>query len=360
LDRLKNVPLNPQRIVVRCPNWIGDAVMATPFLSELRETYPNAEITFMLREYVKEVYSGAPWADKYVITKNKQRTKFLKRRLNSIVENIQMLKNGNYDLAVLLSNSFESAFEARTAGIPNRIGYRRNGRGFLITSGPKAVRRSGVYEPVSMIDYYNELGKYLGFRKFFHDMALFLSPEDECKTNAVMNQFGIDESSNLIGLNLGAAFGSSKLWKPEYFAQVGDYFARNPKNKVMLLAGPNEDIILDKISAMMQYPKIKLTSDLVPIGVLKGIIKRLSLLITNDTGPRHFASSFGIPSVVLIGATNPRWTTNNDSKQIVLMKVPVCGPCHLRNCPMNHQCMRNIKPADVVQAAEKLLGSPIA
>jgi len=358
LERLNSL-FKPEKIVVRCPNWIGDAVMATPFLSELRNRFPDSKITFMLREYVREVYSGSPWSDDYIITKNKQSTKFLKKRINSIIENIKMLKKNNFDLAILLSNSFESAFEAKIAGIAHRVGYKRNARGFLITEGPKAKRQSGVYEPLSMINYYNELGKCLGFNEISQNMILYLSNEDEDKTETLFKSLKIDQSSTLIGLNLGAAFGSSKLWKPEYFAQVGDYFAKNPKNTVLLLAGPNEDTILDKISAMMKYPKIKLTSDLVPIGVLKGVIKKLSLLITNDTGPRHFASAFGIRSVVLIGATHPKWTENNDPKQIVIIKSPVCGPCHLRNCPLNHQCMINIKPADVIESAEKLLGHAI-
>jgi heptosyltransferase-2 len=124
---------------------------------------------------------------------------------------------------------------------------------------------------------------------------------------------------------------------------------------VVLLAGPNEEQIVENIAGRMTNPCVISTCDIVSLSVLKVLIKRMALLVTNDTGPRHFASAYGVPSVVLIGSTNPDWTENNDKRQVVLQRVPVCGPCHLKSCPYNHQCMRLIKPSVVIEASEKLL-----
>lgn len=346
---------NLKRILVRCPSWIGDAVMATPFLEKLRFEFPAAWITYMVSPYVKDVYAGSPYVDEFLLSDSRLcKTKFVKRAQYSF-ENVKRLKKGKFDAAILLSNSFESALETFLAGIPLRIGYKRDGRSLMISRGLHPAKSHGTFMPGPMIQYYNRLGECLGFEVSSERMKLFISEEEKDRVNHLFKQFSISPKHTLIGINPGGAFGSSKFWLPEYFAQVGDYFAQDRNCKVILLAGPGEEKIIEKITRLMRYPALIWTCDMVPVGVLKGVVKELSLLITNDTGPRHFASAFGIPSIVLIGPTDPRWTEHTDPKQIVLGRVPVCGPCHLKVCPLNHQCMKGIKPVDVIDASEQLL-----
>lgn len=352
---VKNKTHSFKKILVRCPSWIGDVVMATPFLESLRDAYPTAHITLMLREYAREVLVGSSFYNDIIsIPTEAKKSPFLKK-IGFSLKNIKTIRTGNFDCAVLLTNSFESAFEVFCAGVRYRLGYRRDGRNLLLSEGPHPHRKNGKFVPGPMVDYYNHLGSYLGFSQYKDRMSLAVSPEEQSIAEPVLRQLGINDNDMLIGLNPGGAFGASKFWPSDYFAYIGDYFAQQQGIQVILLAGPGEEPIVNKIAATMKYPVLRSTPDKVTIGTLKMMIKKMSLLITNDTGPRHFATACGVPSIVLIGSTNPKWTENSDPYQVVLQRTPLCGPCHKKICPLNHQCMKSIKPQEVIDTAESLL-----
>ncbi len=344
-----------KRILVRCPNWIGDAVMATPFLSILREEYPKAHITLMLREYTQQVFFGSPYYDDMILIPNEAKKSPFREKIRYCRLNIQKIREGKYDCGLLLSNSFEAALETFAAGVPYRIGYKRDGRNLFLTDGPVPLRVNGKYAPVPMIEYYNGLLPYVNIMSSKDEMRLYISEDEKNAAEPVLKELNILPGDMIIGLNPGGAFGASKFWLPEYFAKVGDHFAAQKGVKVLLLAGPNEVPIAEKIAGMMHHDAIISTPEKVTISILKVLIKRMSLLVTNDTGPRHFATAFGVPSIVIIGSTNPKWTENSDPYQLVIHRIPHCGPCHLKVCPLNHQCMKSIKPETVIHAAEKLL-----
>ncbi len=329
--------------------------MATPILEAVRKKYPSAHITYMLKKYVKSVYSGSDAVDSFIETAPKSTVSLFSRHAKEFIANVRAIRKGRFDMALLLSNTFQSALEAFAAGVPERIGYQRDGRSGLLTAGPYPKRHSLGYHPESMIDYYNRLGNCLDIPNISRTMKLYTSDEDEQEAVDFFRQVNIGPDMRMIGLNPGAAFGGSKFWPAEYFAKVGDYFAKDKRIAVIVFSGPGEIGIAQRISSMMEHPCYISSGTVLSLGGLKAVIRRCSLLITNDTGPRHFASAFGVPSVVLVGATDPRWTENDDRRQIVLFKKTVCGPCHLRTCPYNHQCMKMIKPADVISASNRLL-----
>ena len=86
-------------------------------------------------------------------------------------------------------------------------------------------------------------------------------------------------------------------------------------------------------------------------------MRRADLLITTDSGPRHFAAAFDRPVVTLFGPTHIAWTETYHPKAVHLQKEVDCGPCQLRVCPLDHQCMHLLTPAEVFAAAAKLLGN---
>ncbi len=343
-----------RKILIRCPNWVGDAVMATPFLEAVRKKYPDAQITYMLKKYVKSVYSGADWVDSFIETAPRK-SKSIKAQAKAFFANVRAIRSGNFDVVVLLTNTFQSALEAVAAGMPERIGYHRDGRSWLLSKGPYPEKETLRYRPGSMIDYYNRLGNCLGIPSISRSMKLNTSDDDEREAVEFMKRLNIKPDMKIIGLNPGAAFGGSKLWSAESYAKVGDHFAVDSQTAVVVFSGPGEGDIARKIASQMQGTCYISPDNILSLGGLKAMIRRCSLLVTNDTGPRHFASALGVPSVVLIGATDARWTENDDQNQIVLQKTPVCGPCHLRVCPYNHQCMKIIKPSDVIASAHRLL-----
>src|SRR5688572_4685775 len=151
----------PQRILVVQPSWVGDAVMATPTLRALRELYPQAEISYLLRRYVKPIYTGMPWADR-LITYRTGKTNAKAGR--SLFDLAARLRAARFDTAILLPNSFKSALICKLAGIPRVVGYERDGRGFLLSDKLLPAKDKGKFLPTPIVRYYMGLAGYLGSR----------------------------------------------------------------------------------------------------------------------------------------------------------------------------------------------------
>ena len=160
----------------------------------------------------------------------------------------------------------------------------------------------------------------------------------------------------VIGLNPGARFGSSKCWPAENFARLAELLQQRWNCRTLLLTGPGEEDLSNRIAQLCRAQIINTSADRIGLADLKSVIKRCQLLITNDTGPRHYAVALGVPVVVIMGPTDPRYTRVNMDGTIVLRHELSCAPCHEKSCPENHECMTAIKPEAVLDAAETLYG----
>src|SRR3954467_10171558 len=185
--------LNPQRILVVQPSWVGDAVMATPTLSALRELYPDAQISYLLRRYVKPIYAGMPWADKLVTYRTgKTRAKAGKGPFDLAAR----LRSGKFDLAILLPNSFKSALICKMAGIDRIIGYERDGRGFLLTDKLLPVKERGKFIPTPIVKYYLGLAHYLGSQYRDLKLQLFVTDSEKREAQDVFTRCGLAPDLN--------------------------------------------------------------------------------------------------------------------------------------------------------------------
>lgn len=347
---------DPHNILVVQPSWVGDAVMATPTLRALRGRFPRARITYLMRRNLKPVYAGMPWADRLITIKPKM----------SMVSLAARIRSAQFDLAVLLPNSFRSAMLVRLAGIPRIVGYDRDARRFLLTDRLRVPnRRNGRYIPSPIIHYYLGLAHYLGADDTEVKMELFITPDQAREAADVVRRAGLDPalrrpgergSSPLVVLNPGARYGASKLWLPEYFAQVSDRMIEQWNATVMVSAAPSERAIVDAIRTHAKRPFIDLLSQRPSLGAVKAIVDRCDLMITNDTGPRHIAAAFGVPVVTVFGPTHPDWTHIYFARERQLSIKVDCGPCQLKKCPVDHRCMTGLKPEVVFDAAGELLG----
>src|SRR5947207_400165 len=164
---------DPQRILIVQPSWVGDAVMATPALRAIRKLYPQAQISFLLRRYVKPIYAGMPWADK-LITYRTGRTR-AKAGKGQFFDLAARLRKRRFDLAILLPNSFKSALVCKMAGIDRIVGYERDGRGFLLDDKLLPVKERGKFVPTPILKYYMGLAHYLGSQHRDARMQLFVT-----------------------------------------------------------------------------------------------------------------------------------------------------------------------------------------
>jgi lipopolysaccharide heptosyltransferase II len=337
-----------RRLFVRCPNWVGDAVMCVPALTCLRESYPSAVIAGAMRPYVRGVLEDGPWFDEIISCDDKSRGGF--RRT------VRAIREFAPDAAVLMPNSFRSALEVRLAGVRGVYGYRRELRSWLLTGGPKPIRQGGKVRPMPMEQYYLDLCRWLGLTP--PDSLrpkLYVTDDLQRQAEALWARYDIGEEQTVIALNPGAKFGSSKCWPPEHFSRLAELMQERLDSRILLLVGPGEEPIAERIVQSSDAEIIDTSPDHIDLALLKPVIRRCDLLITNDTGPRHYAAAFGVPAVVLMGPTDPGWTSENLDGIVVIRKNLPCSPCHRKVCPADHQCMRGITPEEVAEAGLGLL-----
>ena len=352
---------NPQRILVVQPSWVGDAVMATPTLRALRALYPQAEIAYLLRRYVKPIYTGMPWADRLVTYRTgKTRAKAGK----GLFDLAARLRSAKFDLAILLPNSFKSALLCKMAGIDKVVGYDRDGRGFLLSDKLLPQKERGKFVPFPIVRYYMGIAQYLGSHERDLSMRLFVTPAERQGAVRVLQRCGLDADLDkpaasgqppLVLLNPGAQYGAAKCWLPEYFAELADRMKEELGATVLLSGAPKERAIIDAILRHTKHTPIDLSNKGLSLGALKEVTRRCDLMVTNDTGPRHIAAAFEVPVVTIFGPTHPEWTEIDFANERKVAVKVFCGPCQKKTCPLDHRCMTRVTPQMVFETALELL-----
>lgn len=333
------------RIAVFLPNWVGDVVMATPAINALWEGLSRGSLIAVGRPYVQGVVEGSPWFDAFVPAEPKK-----------FWTTAQRLRPYRCDVAVLFPNSLRSAVTAWLSNIPRRIGYDRYGRKPMLTEALPPLRdAAGKIAIAPVMDAYNLLVATLG-AKPTRRMRLFTTPADEAAAESVWQRFALARYPEVIALNPGAAFGAAKHWPAKYFAELADRLVANRGAGIVVLCGPAERDLSRQIVDMSQRRNIYSLADVdLSLGLTKAIVRRSDLLVTTDSGPRHFAAAFSRPVVTLFGPTHIEWTETYHPGAIHLQRQVDCGPCQKRICPLDHRCMTELTPDLVYPAAERLL-----
>ncbi|QDV35975.1 lipopolysaccharide heptosyltransferase II [Tautonia plasticadhaerens] len=344
------------RIVVFCPNLVGDTVMATPTLRALRRGFPDARIVGLLKPNVSPTLDGAPWLDDRILFHPKAPLR--EQRMAAVVAR---LREERFDLAVLLPNSIRSALMARLGGVGRRVGYARGGRGVLLTdrlSPPRDAR--GRFEPVPIVSYYLGLARRLGCPVDSLRCELFTTEADEQAADLAWLRLGLLGDRPVVCLNTGGAFGPAKNWPEGHFAALARRLVAELGVKVLVVCGPSERESARQIVALAALDDVvSLADEPVGIGLSKASVRRSALLVTTDSGPRHFAAGFGVPVVSLFGPTHIAWTRTYHPGAVHLQQPVPCGPCQKGTCPLgHHRCMTELSPDAVFEASRRLLGRP--
>ena len=339
------------RLLVVLPNWVGDVVLATPALRTLRAAYAESHIAYLTKPYVQDVLSDCPWSDEVLLWPGEDKN--LLRRTWSAA---QLIRRHHFDIGLLMTNSFRTALVLKLAGVPKRVGYARDCRSWLLTQALPVPKDEGRYAIESMLDYYGRLPQALGAGLPQGPLELSIDEQSRATVDDWWREFGIEAGQRVVLLNPGAKFGTSKLYPADRFAKVGDRLTQLLGAKILINAGPGEQEIAQAVSRQMQSHAHIISPPRLNLKLLKALIAKIDLLITNDTGPRHFAIALNTPVVTIFGSTHPGWTETNCpyEKQI---SIPVnCGPCQKPFCPLDLRCLTGISPEMVVTQARELLG----
>lgn len=334
------------RIVCRLPNWVGDAVMVTPALRALRRAYPEAHFTVHCRPPLVQLLEGSGLFDEWIPVAKKGR--------GSARANSRALAAVGADLAFVFPHSFRTAWEVYRAGVPIRMGYAREMRSWLLTHALPPHRHGRKIFPVPMVLQYLELVALVGAQGDGRGPELGIPEPVRQAGEQALIDLGVTAADRLVAFNPGASFGPSKIWPVEYVAEAADQF-QDRGYRALILCGPGEETLANEIAAAMRTQPINTASQMLPLDQLKVALQRSDLVVTTDTGPRHLAVAMGTPTICLMGSTDHRYTNSHLGNSMILRRDVPCGPCHLKVCPIDHKCMRQILPREVVEHGEQMI-----
>jgi lipopolysaccharide heptosyltransferase II len=332
------------KIIIRGPNWVGDAVLAIPAMKALRSRFPNADITLLVRPWVAGVFTGAPFLDRVWSEPRPVGIPAWSKITREI-------RKRDFDLAVLFPNSFESALMMFLGRVPSRLGYATDGRGLLLT---RAV--APVNQVRHQVHHYLDLVSEITENVDRPAIEIQATAEEQNAARQLLHAEGIRNGQPFLVLNPGAAYGSAKRWHHERFAETADRLSRDLGLAVVIIGSEAERAVAIRILEGMRSAAVVLNGK-TALGTLIGVLSLSSLMLTNDSGPMHIAAALGIPTVAVFGSTDER-VTGPCGLRTRIVKHPVeCSPCLLRECPIDHRCMTRVQVTDVYRAARELLSS---
>jgi heptosyltransferase-2 len=328
--------VNPQNILVRMPNWLGDLVMATPILTDLKHHWPNAKLTVLCQGALSSVLEKDPHIDQIIAFDRKSKSS--KALLNS-------LKLGKYDLGVLLTNSFSSAWQFWQGNIQNTVGYVTHWRRWLLDYPlPFSQNRDKQH----LVITYKQLLEPLGIPVSQTPPKLYLFSQELDDAQYQLRYRGIEKNDFIIGINPGAAYGSAKCWLPERFKSLTHQLLKNPRIKILFFGDKIGAPLVDEICHDLPSHRVINLAGKTSLRELMAYIKHCQLFLTNDSGPMHVASALNTPLIALFGSTSDVATAPYQGGTVIHKHVP-CSPCYRRECPIDFRCMKQIEVDEVYQ-----------
>jgi lipopolysaccharide heptosyltransferase II/tetraacyldisaccharide 4'-kinase len=332
---------NIRRILLRAPNWIGDAVMSLPVLSGLSHLFSAAQITVLAAPRVAPLFTGQPGVAE-VITYPAGRIKKWRTLLGL---------RGSFDLALALPNSFESALGLWLTRTPRRLGYGANGRSPLLTTSIKGRK---YLKGLHQVYYYLGLLAALGPVNTFIPPHLQLSEVERAEGKGLLISAGLDPGHSWVGLAPGAAYGPAKRWPAERFAAVGDLLHQELQAGLVLLGGPTDQEAATQVQQSGRGQFLNLAGKTTLRQAL-AVLSHLKLLITNDSGLMHAAGALGVPLVAIFGSTDPTATRPFTQRATPIHHHLPCSPCLKRTCDEDYACLNDITVDEVTAAARSWL-----
>ncbi len=336
--------MEAQNIIVRMPNWIGDVVMATPILVDLRKAFPKASITAMCKKPIAKLLEKEEAIDE-LFCFERPANEFLRREdLRNIIAKIEA---GKYDTGILLTNSFSSAWWFWQGGVKRRIGYSAHFRRLLLTD-PLSLSKEKEHQ----VTTYKKILAPLGIGVSDTPPRLFVSEREVEESKTLLYKSGYVAGKKLIGINPGASYGSAKCWPPERFEALAMRLLLETDAYVVFFGDASTSSLVKQICRALPERAIDLAG-VTSLRELMCIIKDCSVLLTNDSGPMHIGAALGVPLIALFGSTDEEKTGPYGQKENVIHKHVKCSPCFKRVCPIDFRCMKEISVDEVIERVRR-------
>lgn len=340
-----------KKILIARLDRIGDVVLSTPVIKALRDAYPDSHIAMMVRPYAREIVEGNPYLNEVIIYDKDGDHKGIAGNYKFIQE----LKEKKFDIAVILHPTNRTHLALSLAGIPERIGYDKKA-GFLLTRRIPHTKQFGMKHE---IDYTLGILKYVGIEPSTRALYMPTSSASERKIEDIFKENRVKDSEIIVVISPGASC-ASKRWGVESFADVANGLIERYVARIIIIAGSVDKYFGDRLASLITAGCINLSGK-TGIGDIASLLKRASLFISNDSGPVHIGCAVGIPVIAIFGRSDrglspERWGPSG-SRDRALHKSVGCDICYAHNCKVGFKCLDSIKPEEVLEAAEKILGS---
>ncbi len=335
---------NPKNLIIRMPNWIGDFVMATALISDIREAFPRAEITLMCQKPLEQLVLKDTRIHG-VLSFEKNSLKIRRREARKNV--VGVIAQGGYDVGLLLTHSFSSAWLFFQANIPIRIGYTGDMRSFLLT---QSLSRD---KAIHQVDYYRKLLPLMGGNLGKNLPSLQVTAEEKNQMQKELLKRGVTDKHYLILVNPSAAYGPAKCWPKEKFRRVIQTLLQDPLVAVFIIGDKAGFQDAETILQGMRTKAHNLCGK-TTLRQLASLMQVANLLLTNDSGPMHMADALALDVVAVFGSTDPKKTGPYSQPEHVLYRKVDCSPCYKRVCPIDFRCMESISVDHVLQTIQAI------
>ena len=326
------------RLVVRTPNWLGDIVMALPVFAALREQYPEEVLVAATPGSYAPLLSLVPGVNEVLSLPTGGGAQ------------LRALRQGRFDAALLLTNSFGTAWTIRRAGIPERWGFSGQWRRPLLT---RALTPPPRRPPLHHVARYLELVRGLGIEARVTEPGGVASAEMIQRARRLLDQMGGDSRRPIVGIAPGAAYGHAKRWLPDRYARVMTRVCHEFDACVVLLGSSHDrdagHAIECTLAATAEASNVVNLIGRTDLSLLVGLLAVSSAVISSDSGPMHLAAALGIPGTALFGPTDERLTSPVGRHDVLTHQVR-CRPCFCRDCPIDHRCMTGISEDTVFES----------
>jgi len=343
---------DPAQILVLAPNWLGDVVMALPAIADVQRQFAPARLTVAARRSVADVFRLVPFVDDIVTLEWDGRW----WRSRAIGTDVAWLRETGAELAILFPNSFASAWLVRSAAIAERWGYASDLRRPLLTRAvprPAGSMHQGAY--------YQHLTRELGIDSGPLEPALMVPETVLDRARRFLAERGWESSRPLVTFAPGAAYGTAKRWLPQSVAELAAMLVREHRATCVLVGSRADRETTAQIRAHLAGDVAAHVLDATgetTLEMLAGIMAAAGACVSNDSGAMHLAAAVGTPLVAVFGPTNEYETSPlaREGRHAVVLTHPVwCRPCMLRECPIDHRCMKGIGPQRVYSVLQPLL-----
>ena len=328
------------KTIVYLPNWLGDMVMAVPFLYALRKGLRD-ELWVIGKESAVHLYNGLDLFDRFVPVG--------KGGLSFFIDAGNQLRKMNFARAIAMPHSFRSALFFCNLRVREIIGYARNRRGFILS---RKIEENPGIEPT--VQHYLKISDALGVPRAIDAPVLAITPDEENRFDQefahVARPFAV--------MVVGAQYGPSKCWPAGYFSELADSMIEKYDLNVYMLPGRDERAIADRVYAGIQR---KDRAGILSMNIrdMKVCLSRADVVVGNDTGPRHVSAALSVPTIVFAGPMDEEYTAYSSPSTRILSKDMPCRPCNRKKCEKGHECMTEIKPQEVAGIVGDIIGKKI-